>query len=63
MSKKYTYKGAVYAFNKLVATHWEASTWAVSEAKAAANLKHRFRKQVRIANHTPIVLDGLLVAE
>lgn len=44
MSRKYTYKGAVYAFDNLVAAHWEASTWAISEAKAVSNLKYRFRK-------------------
>ena len=58
MSKRYTYKGAVYAFNNLITSHWEASTWAVSEAKAMTNLKHRFRKSVGMLNHIPITLPG-----
>lgn len=59
MSKKYTYKGAVYAFNNLVSTHWEASTWAISEKKAISNLKYRFRKYAGL-NQVPIRFSGTL---
>lgn len=58
MSTKYTYKGAVYAFDNLIAAHWEASTWATSEAKAVSNLKHRFRKTAGLVNYTPITFSG-----
>ncbi len=61
MSRKYTYRGAVYAFDNLVTTHWEASTWANSEAKAVANLKHRFRQFAGMVNHIPITLPGILI--
>lgn len=58
MSRKYTYKGAVYVFNNIVANYWEASTWAISEAKAVANLKYRFRKDTGMVNSVPITLTG-----
>ena len=61
MSRKYTYRGAVYAFDSLVAAHWEASTWAISEAKAVVNLKYRFRQSAGMANHTPITFSGRLI--
>lgn len=61
MSRKYTYRGAVYAFDSLVAVHWEASTWAISEAKAVANLKYRFRQSAGMVNHTPITFSGRLI--
>ena len=60
-NKKYTYQGAVYAFGSLVATKWEASTWAPSEAKAVSNLKHRFRQFAGIVGHTPITFSGKIV--
>lgn len=60
MSRKYTYKGAVYAFDNLIAVCWEASTWAISEAKAVSNLKYQFRRAAGIANYTPISLPGKL---
>ena len=47
MSRKYTYRGAVYAFDSLVAAHWEASTWAISEAKAVAMSTQRFASVLR----------------
>lgn len=58
MNKKYTYQGMVYAFDSLVATQWEGSTWAISEVKAVANLKHRFRQSAGIVNHIPITFSG-----
>lgn len=61
MSRKYTYQGAVYAFDNLVVAHWEASTWAISEAKAVANLKHRFRQTSGMVNHIPITFSGKLI--
>ena len=61
MSRKYTYRGAVYAFDDLVMANWEASTWAVSEAKAVANLKYRFRQFAGMVNHTPITFSGKLI--
>lgn len=58
MSKLYTYKGAVYAFDRLVSCNWEASTFAPSEKKAISNLKHRFRNAIGAVNHTPISFSG-----
>ncbi len=60
MSRKYTYEGAVYAFDNLAARHWKASTWAVSEARAISNLKYRFRQSAGMVHHTPITFDGRL---
>lgn len=61
MSRKYTYQGAVYAFDNLVVAHWEASTWAISEQKAVANLKFRFRQSAGMVNHIPITFSGRLI--
>ena len=63
MGRKYSYKGAVYVFGSLVSTHWEASTWAVSEAKAVSNLKYQFRKHAGVVNSAPITFSGKVVAQ
>ncbi len=60
MSKKYTYEGAVYAFDNLATNHWKASTWAASEARAISNLKYRFRQFAGMVQRTPITFDGRL---
>ena len=60
MSKKYTYEGAVYAFDNLASSHWTASTWAVSESRAISNLKYRFRRFAGMVNNTPITFSGKL---
>ena len=62
MNKKYTYRGAVYVSGKLVTDSWEASTWAVSKARAVTNLKHRFRKRAGLVVHIPVVFSGTIVA-
>lgn len=61
MSKKYTYRGAVYAFGNLVTARWEASTWAISESKAVANLKYRFRQVAGMVNYIPITFSGKFI--
>lgn len=61
MGKKYTYKGAVYTYgNNLMTSNWEASTWAISSAKAVANLKYRFRKMTGLTHQVPVSLPGKL---
>lgn len=62
MNKKYTYKGAVYAYDKLVEHYWESSTWARSERKAVSNLKHQYRKFAGMINRIPITFQGKVIA-
>ena len=58
---KFVYKGAVYAFDSLVTHCWEATTWAVSPAKARSNLKFQFRNKYNYSRCIPIDLPGQLV--
>ena len=58
MRRLYAYEGEVYAFDSLVMTEWKAETWAVSEEKAKANLKFRFRNEYNLSKITPLLLPG-----
>lgn len=44
MKNLYNGKGSIYYCGKYI-TEYEASTWAVSEAKAKSNIEYRFKKE------------------
>ena len=54
----YVYTGEVYAFDSLVASEWRGKTTAVSQPKAIANLKYRFRREFRLAPYVPLYMPG-----
>lgn len=59
----YLYDGPVLEFDKIVANHWKAQTYAVSEAKARANLAFQFKRDTGRVPRSKITLPGKLVAE
>lgn len=59
--KQYTYDGPVMEFGRCVASHWKASTFAVSERKARCNLTYRFKKENNKIATAKITLPGKLV--
>jgi hypothetical protein len=59
----YSYNGPVCEFDKIVSNRWEAQTYAVSEAKARANLVFRFKKETGRVPRSKITLPGKLVVE
>lgn len=56
VKSKYKYSGPVYKFDKYVGD-WEATTWAVSSAKALANLSYRYKTENNLVPGTRILLD------
>ncbi|MDD6473728.1 MAG: hypothetical protein PUF62_11990 [Bacteroidales bacterium] len=58
--KEYRYNGPVMEFDRCIANSWEASTFAVSEAKARSNLVYRFKKATNRLPNTKITLPGKL---
>lgn len=59
----YSYDGPVREFDRIVANHWQAQTYAVSEAKARSNLVYQFKKSTGRVPRTKITLPGKIVAE
>lgn len=59
--KHYSYKGPVMEFDKIIANHWEASTWAVSADKARCNLSYRFKTENGRTPNAKITLPGKIV--
>jgi hypothetical protein len=59
----YSYDGPVLEFDRIVANRWCAQTYAVSEAKARANLVYQFKKETGRVPRTKITLPGKLSAE
>lgn len=55
---KYTYRGPVKEFGKVIATDWSASTSAPSEKKARSNLAYQFKKQYNRCPSANITLPG-----
>lgn len=55
---KYIYNGPVMEFEKCIANHWEASTYAVSEKKARSNLIFRFKQETNKMPYAKIALPG-----
>ena len=58
---KYSYKGPVLEFEKIVANNWSGSTLAVSEKKARCNLAHRFKTETGRTAQCKITLPGKIV--
>lgn len=59
----YSYDGPVLEFERIVANHWRAQTYAVSEAKARTNLAHQFKMETGRVPRTKISLPGKLIVE
>lgn len=60
--KRYSYKGPVMEFDRLVANNWESETIATSEKKARSNLIYQFKKKNNRIPSTKISLPGKIVA-
>lgn len=58
---KYSYKGPVLEFDKIIANHWESTTVAVSEKKARCNLAYQFKTETGRIARTKITLPGKIV--
>lgn len=59
----YSYDGPVLEFDKIVANHWCAETYAVSESKARSNLAFQFKKETGRVPRTKITIPGKLTVE
>ena len=55
-----SYDGPVLEFERIVANHWKASTYAESEAKARCNLAHQFKMQTGREPRSKITIPGKL---
>jgi len=56
----YFYDGPVLEFERIVASHWCASTRAETEKKARSNLAFQFKKQYGRATQSKISVPGKL---
>jgi hypothetical protein len=59
----YSYDGPVLEFDRIIANHWQGQTYAVSEAKARANLAFQFKKDTGRVPRSKITLPGKIVVE
>ena len=59
----YSYNGPVLEFDRIVANHWKAQTYATSEAKARTNLAFQFKKITGRVPRTKITLPGKIIVE
>jgi hypothetical protein len=57
----YSYDGPVMEFGVCVASHWKASTYAVSEKKARSNLTYQYKKTHNLSANAKIMLTGKIV--
>ncbi|MDR3050712.1 MAG: hypothetical protein LBU67_03210 [Oscillospiraceae bacterium] len=57
---KYNYEGTVMEFDRVIATRWQASTWAVSPEKAKTNLAYQFKRMTGRIPSCKISLPGTL---
>ncbi len=60
--KLYTYCGAVFKYDQLVADSWFGQTQAASEKQARSNLAYQFRKIMGYSPAVPLRLTGRLSA-
>lgn len=56
--QKYTYRGPVLSFGKLISNQWEAETFASSKAKAKSNFAYQYKKKAKILPGSKIELPG-----
>ena len=59
--KQYSYNGPVMEFDRCVADHYKASTYAPSESKARSNIAYRYKQETGKIARTQIKLPGKLV--
>lgn len=59
----YSYDGPVLEFDRIVAHHWKAQTYATSEAKARSNFAYQFNRDNGKVPRTKITLPGKIVVE
>lgn len=59
----YSYDGPVFEFERLITDRWKAQTYAISEAKARANLTYQFKRDNSRVPQTKITLPGKIIAE
>ena len=59
--KLYSYDGPVLEFDKVIANHWKASTYAESEKKARCNLAYKFKMETGRLPRTKITIPGKLI--
>lgn len=57
---KYIYDGPVKEFDTIISERWQASTYAISEAKARSNLIYRYKKTHGKDTSAKITLSGKL---
>jgi hypothetical protein len=59
--KFYSYDGPVLEFDRIIANHWKASTYAESEKKARCNLAYQFKQQTGRVPRSMITIPGKLI--
>ena len=59
----YSYSGPVLEFDKIVTNSWHGETYAVSEAKARANLAFQFKRDSGRVPRTKITLPGKIISK
>lgn len=59
----YSYNGPVLEFDRIVANHWQAQTYAATEARARSNLAYQFKRNTGRVPRTKITLPGKIVIE
>ena len=59
--KFYSYDGPVLEFDRIIANHWKASTYAESEQKARCNLAYQFKQQTGRVPRSMITIPGKLI--
>lgn len=57
----YSYNGPVMEFERCIDSHWESSTYAVSEKKARSNLEYQYKKTHNRKPGAKISLPGKIV--
>lgn len=58
---RYFYDGPVMEFEKVVSDRWQASTYAVSEAKARSNLTYQYKRENGKDPRSKITLPGKII--
>jgi hypothetical protein len=59
----YSYDGPVLEFEKIVADHWKAKTYAKSEKQARNNLAYQFKTQTGRVARSRISVPGKIIAQ